>query len=55
MGMLLLVLPFRTGVRLSPRVPLATAWVGSGTLGRWGGFLFLVTALPGDPDQRAAG
>ncbi|MET9552818.1 hypothetical protein [Streptomyces sp. NPDC006645] len=54
-GTLLLVLPFRGGVAPSPRWPLAAAWVGSATLGCWGGFLFLVTALPSDPDQRAAG
>lgn len=58
-GTLLLVFPARAGVGrgagLSPRAPLAAAWVGSGTLGCWGGFLFLVTALPADPDQRAAG
>ncbi|MFE4611091.1 hypothetical protein ACFRK5_22530 [Streptomyces niveus] len=57
-GTLLLVLQFRgggPGAGLSPRWPLAAAWVGSGTLGCWGGFLFLVTALPGEQDQRAAG
>ncbi|MEV8352923.1 hypothetical protein ACFVTT_27145 [Streptomyces niveus] len=58
-GTLLLVFQFREGAGpgtgLSPRWPLATAWVGSGTLGCWGGFLFLVTALPGEQDQRAAG
>lgn len=52
---LLLVLPHRAGAGLSPRIPLAGAWVGSGTLGCWGGYLFLVTAMSGDPDQRAAG
>ncbi|MGW6307596.1 hypothetical protein ACWFRQ_23215 [Streptomyces niveus] len=58
-GTLLLVFQFRggavPGAGLSPRWPLAAAWVGSGTLGCWGGFLFLVTALPGEQDQRAAG
>ncbi|MFE5847233.1 hypothetical protein ACFQ7N_37005 [Streptomyces niveus] len=54
-GTLLLVFQFRRGTELSPRWPLAAAWVGSGTLGCWGGFLFLVTALPGEQDQRAAG
>ncbi|MEV8403252.1 hypothetical protein [Streptomyces niveus] len=54
-GTLLLVFQFRRGTGLSPRWPLAAAWVGSGTLGCWGGFLFLVTALPGEQDQRAAG
>ncbi|MFC8825774.1 hypothetical protein ACFT9I_10495 [Streptomyces sp. NPDC057137] len=54
-GTLLLAFPFRAAGRLSPRIPLATAWVGSGTLGCWGGFLFLTTLLPTDPDQRAAG
>ncbi|MEV8425545.1 hypothetical protein [Streptomyces niveus] len=58
-GTLLLVFQFRRGAGpgagLSPRWPLAAAWVGSGTLGCWGGFLFLVTALPGEQDGRAAG
>ncbi|MEV8366050.1 hypothetical protein [Streptomyces niveus] len=54
-GTLLLVFQFRRGTGLSPRWPLAAAWVGSGTLGCWGGFLFLVTALPGEQDGRAAG
>ncbi|MFE5669175.1 hypothetical protein ACFQ7W_35315 [Streptomyces niveus] len=58
-GTLLLVVRFREGggpgAGLSPRWPLAAAWVGSGTLGCWGGFLFLVTALPGEQDGRAAG
>ncbi|MFD4115999.1 hypothetical protein ACFWSJ_21330 [Streptomyces niveus] len=58
-GTLLLVFQFREGAGpgtgLSPRWPLAAAWVGSGTLGCWGGFLFLVTALPGEQDGRAAG
>ncbi|MEV0776040.1 hypothetical protein [Streptomyces sp. NPDC050428] len=53
-GTLLLAFGFRAGDRLSTRAPLAAAWVGSGTLGCWGGFLLLVTALPSDPDQRAA-
>ncbi|MFD7520170.1 hypothetical protein ACFV85_35795 [Streptomyces niveus] len=54
-GTLLLAFRFGRGAGLSPRWPLAAAWVGSGTLGCWGGFLFLVTALPGEQDQRAAG
>ncbi|MFI6692256.1 hypothetical protein ACIBLA_10895 [Streptomyces sp. NPDC050433] len=53
-GTLLLAFGFRAGAGLSTRAPLAAAWVGSGTLGCWGGFLLLVTALPSDPDQRAA-
>lgn len=54
-GSLLLVSRFRAAGRLSPKVPLAAAWVGSGTLGCWGGYLFLVMLIPTDPDQRAAG
>ncbi|MEU0694904.1 hypothetical protein ABZ349_13095 [Streptomyces niveus] len=54
-GTSLLVLPLRAAARLSTRIPLAGAWVGSGTLGCWGGFLFLTTLMPTDPDQRAAG
>ncbi|MFD6989547.1 hypothetical protein [Streptomyces sp. NPDC059943] len=54
-GTSLLVLRLRAAGRLSPKIPLASAWVGSGTLGCWGGFLFLTTLAPADPDQRAAG
>ncbi|WP_381799791.1 hypothetical protein [Streptomyces niveus] len=54
-GTSLLVLRLRAAARLSTKIPLAGAWVGSGTLGCWGGFLFLTTLMPTDPDQRAAG
>ncbi|MFB8353831.1 hypothetical protein [Streptomyces niveus] len=54
-GTSLLVLRLRSAARLSAKIPLAGAWVGSGTLGCWGGFLFLSTLMPTDPDQRAAG
>lgn len=54
-GTSLLAFRLRAAGRLSPEIPLAGACVGSGTLGCWGGFLFLTTLMPTDPDQRATG
>ncbi|MFD3487880.1 hypothetical protein [Streptomyces sp. NPDC058665] len=54
-GTVLLAFRFPAAGGLSPRIPLAAAWVGSGTLGCWGGFLLLVTALPTDPGRGASG
>ncbi|WP_244317877.1 hypothetical protein [Streptomyces chryseus] len=41
-----LALALRRGRRLATRTPLALAWVGSGALGCWGGWLLVASAMP---------
>ncbi|MGW7370064.1 hypothetical protein ACWGI8_43235 [Streptomyces sp. NPDC054841] len=49
-----LILAFRRGRSLRVRTPLAAAWVGSGVLGGWGGWMLLATLMPDtDPDKAA--
>ncbi|WP_434588419.1 hypothetical protein [Streptomyces sp. A5-4] len=53
-GMLMLL--FRNGPRLPLKAPLAAAWLGSGAVGCWGGWLLIAGAMPdaeeaGGPSQ----
>jgi len=48
------LLTFRRGRRLLVAVPLALAWVGSGVMACWGGWMLLASLMPnvGDPADR---
>lgn len=48
-----LMLAFRAGRRLPLSLPLALAWVGSGALACWGGWLTLAGLTAGKDDDRA--
>ncbi|MFI5807406.1 hypothetical protein [Streptomyces sp. NPDC051561] len=50
----LLLLALRAGGTLRLRAPLAVAWVGSGVLGCWGGWLLLSAVLGGLDGERPA-
>ncbi|MER6143483.1 hypothetical protein ABT174_26155 [Streptomyces sparsogenes] len=48
-----LMLAFRAGRRVRLGLPLALAWVGSGALACWGGWLTLAGLTAGEGDERA--